>query len=84
MSYITVEEDEGWTIDVSREGAQITVEWRTDLAEDMEEAKTLFKELAKQGWLAVLVSPDGLGSQRVLEFKPEYGKLRFVPLSEGG
>ena len=45
MSYITVEEDEGWTIDVSREGAQITVEWRTDLAEDMEEAKTLFKEL---------------------------------------
>ena len=84
MSYITVEEDEGWTIDVSREGAKITVEWRIDVAEDIEEAEALFKELTEQGWLAVLVSTSGAGSQRVLEFKPEYGRLRFIPLSEGG
>jgi hypothetical protein len=69
---------------VSREGTKITVTWQKTDAEDAEKARELFVKLTREGWLAVLVSDGENRQQRVLEFEPEYGELRFIPLSEGG
>jgi len=83
-SYIPDEETGGYAINVSRKGARITVEWAVDDVGDVERARELFSDLTRQGWLAVLVLPSDRNDRRILEFKPDYGRLRFVPLLEGG
>jgi len=52
-------------------------------AEDVEKARMFFMKLTNQGWLAVSSARKGK-PRRILEFKPEYGELCFIPLSEGG
>ncbi|MEM2888708.1 MAG: hypothetical protein QXR42_04405 [Candidatus Bathyarchaeia archaeon] len=52
--------------------------------EDVEKAKEVYNNLTKQVWFAVFTSEEENNQKRVLEFKPEYEKLRFIPLSEGG
>ena len=70
-------------LNTSKEGTKIILAWERDDAEDIEKAKTFFKKLTRQGWFAVPVSRDKSKLRRILEFK-EYGKLCFIPLSEGG
>jgi len=71
-------------MNTSKEGTKIILAWERDDAEDIEKAKTFFAKLTRQGWFAVPVSGDKSKLRRILEFKPEYGKLCFIPLSEGG
>jgi len=68
-------------MDILKEGTKIVLTWRIKDAEDVEAAKGFFTKLTKQGWLAA--RRDG-ELRRILEFKPEYGELWFIPLSEGG
>jgi len=65
----------------SKEGARIRLTWESGDEEDVERAKELFMKLTRQGWLAA--RRDG-EYRRVLEFRPEYGELWFIPISEGG
>ena len=58
--------------------------WKTEDSEDAEKARTVFQRLTREGWLALVCSKREGESTRVLEFKPEYGELQFIPLSEGG
>ncbi len=69
---------------VKREGAKVAVTWQKTDPEDAEKARELFVKLTREGWLAFLPLDDESHQQRVLEFNPEHGKLRFIPLSEGG
>jgi len=69
---------------VKREGAKVIVTWQRTNVEDVEKAKELFVKLTREGWLAFLFLGDENHQQRVLEFNPEHGRLRFIPLSEGG
>ena len=71
-------------MNASKEGTKIILAWERDDAEDIEKAKTFFTKLTRQGWFAACVSRDKSKLRRILEFKPEYGKLCFIPLSEGG
>lgn len=66
---------------VSREGAKIILEWSVEDDEDVKKAREFFIKLTRQGWFAAV--HDGI-FRRVLEFREEYGKLWFIPLSEGG
>jgi hypothetical protein len=66
---------------VSKEGAKITITWRKDAPEDVEKARRFFVEITKQGWLATSCCTE---FRRILEFKPEYEEILFIPLSEGG
>lgn len=68
-------------MEVSEEDSKIVLTWKRGDAEDVERARVFFIKQTRQGWLAV--KPDGK-SRRILEFKSEYGKIWFVPLSEGG
>jgi hypothetical protein len=65
----------------SKEGARIRLTWQRDEEGDVEEAREFFTKLTRQGWLAA--RRDG-EYRRVLEFRPEYGELWFIPISEGG
>ena len=67
--------------EVSEEGARIVLTWKRDDAEDVEKARAFFTKQTRQGWLAV---KKNRMPQRILEFKPEYGKIWFVAMSEGG
>ncbi|MEM2129001.1 MAG: hypothetical protein QXZ70_00225 [Candidatus Bathyarchaeia archaeon] len=69
---------------VKREGTKILVSWQSTCMEDVEKAKEVYNNLTKQVWFAVFTSEKENNQKRVLEFKPEYEKLRFIPLSEGG
>jgi len=71
-------------LNTSKEDTKIILAWERDDAGDIEKAKTFFTKLTRQGWFAVSVSRDKSKLRRILEFKPEYGKLCFIPLSEGG
>ncbi|MBS7615379.1 hypothetical protein KEJ18_06595 [Candidatus Bathyarchaeota archaeon] len=71
-------------MEIKREGAKILVYWRSKCIEDVEKAKEFYSNLTREGWFAVYVSEKGNKQKRVLEFKPEYERLRFIPLSEGG
>ena len=66
---------------VSEENTRIRLTWETDNVEDIEKARDFFSGLTRQGWLAV--RSDG-ESKRVLDFRPEYGELWFIPIAEGG
>ena len=66
---------------VLEEGIAKKISWTTDDNEDVSKARSFFVELTRQGWLAVKKNGD---YKRVLEFKPEYGELMFIPLVEGG
>ncbi len=55
--------------------------WKREDTEDVEKATAFFIKQTRQGWLAVKHNGK---PQRILEFKPEYGKIWFLPLSEGG
>jgi len=68
-------------VNVSRKGANIILAWDRGDPEDVEKAESFFAELTRQGWLAARRENK---LQRVLTFKPEYGELWFIPLSEGG
>lgn len=68
---------------VSEEGTKIILAWVRGDAEDVEKARMFFTKLTNQGWLAVSSARKGK-PRRILEFKPEYGELCFIPLSEGG
>ena len=71
-------------MNISKEGTKIVLTWEREDAEDVEEARTFFTKLTRQGWFAVPVSRDKGKLGRILEFEPEYGELCFIPLSEGG
>jgi hypothetical protein len=66
---------------VRKEGGKITITWRKDAPEDVEKARRFFVEITKQGWLATSCCTE---FRRILEFKPEYEEILFMPLSEGG
>ena len=66
---------------VSEEGTRIKIMWRSDDSEDIERAQAFFLKLTRQGWLAVKINSE---LRRILEFKPDYGELLFIPLIEGG
>jgi len=68
-------------VKVLEEGIAKKISWTTDDNEDVSKARSFFVELTRQGWLAVKKNGD---YKRVLEFKPEYGELMFIPLVEGG
>ncbi|MDQ1280781.1 MAG: hypothetical protein QG670_2044 [Thermoproteota archaeon] len=67
--------------EVSGEGAKIVLVWKRDDPEDVEKARAFFTKQTRQGWLAV---KQNRRPQRILEFNPEYGKIWFVAMSEGG
>jgi hypothetical protein len=69
---------------VKREGAKVIVTWQRTNVEDVEKSRELFVKLTREGWLAFLLLDDENNQQRILEFNPEHGRLRFIPLSEGG
>jgi len=75
---------EGSDLKVKREGTRISITWRNTSTDDVEKARELYVKLTKEGWLATLTSKDENKQQRILEFKPEYESLLFIPLSEGG
>ena len=66
---------------VSKKGAKVTLTWRKDAPEDIEQARRFFMQLTRQGWLA---TTRGTEFRRILEFEPESEEILFVPLSEGG
>jgi len=68
-------------VKVSEEGTRIKIMWRSDDSEDIERAQAFFLKLTRQGWLAVKINSE---LRRILEFKPDYGELLFIPLIEGG
>ncbi|KON29415.1 hypothetical protein AC482_06570 [miscellaneous Crenarchaeota group-15 archaeon DG-45] len=68
-------------MNVSKRGSKITITWRREDPEDVDEARKFFTKLTMQGWLAA--RRDG-ASRRVLGFNPDLGELLFIPLSEGG
>lgn len=65
----------------SRRGERLKLTWQSEDEEDVEKAREFFMKQTRQGWLAT--RRDG-ECRRVLEFKPEYRELWFIPLSEGG
>lgn len=67
---------------ISEEGIRKRVTWETESEEDISRAREIFTRLTRQGWLATKECEKEY--RRVLEFKPEYGELLFIPLSEGG
>jgi len=71
----------GVLVNISKESAKIKLTWRRENAEDIEKAREFFMNLTKQGWLATRRNGR---LQRILEFKPEYEELLFLPVSEGG
>jgi len=66
---------------ISEEDSKIVLTWKRMDVEDVEKAKAFFTKQTRQGWLAVKRNGK---PQRVLEFKPEYEEIWFIPLSEGG
>ncbi len=56
--------------------------WDTKDPEEVEKARLFFNKVTKQGWLAMAWEANKL--RRTLEFRPEQGKLCFIPLAEGG
>jgi len=68
-------------LDVSREGSRIVIRWVPEDPIEVEEARRFFVRLTREGWLAAKHNGE---LRRILEFKPEYGELWFIPLSEGG
>ncbi|MGD0331279.1 MAG: hypothetical protein ABSB40_12690 [Nitrososphaeria archaeon] len=65
----------------SKEGSKIKLMWKSSDPEDVDKAKVFFTNLTRQGWFAATCA-DKL--ERVLEFKPGYKELFFIPPSEGG
>lgn len=66
---------------VYEEGARARLAWESENEADVEKARDYFMKLTKQCWIAA--RKDG-ELKRVLEFKPEYGELWFMPITEGG
>jgi len=69
-------------IEVSKRGARTILTWDTRDSEEVEKARSFFDRRTKQGWLAFASEKNKL--RRTLEFRPEHGKLWFIPLAEGG
>jgi hypothetical protein len=67
-------------MNVSEDGTQVHITWRSDDEEDVREAREFFAKQARQSWIAA--KKDG-EYKRVLEFEPEY-ELWFFPIVEGG
>ena len=68
-------------MEISEEDSKIVLTWKRTDVEDVEKARAFFTKQTRQGWLAVKRNGK---TQRVLEFKPDYEEIWFVPLSEGG
>lgn len=59
----------------------IQITWKVNDADDVEKARRYYMRLTRQGWLAAVREAE---MRRIIEFKPEYGELFFIPLAEGG
>jgi hypothetical protein len=68
-------------MEIYEEGITKKLTWQSGDEEDVNRALEFFTKLTRQGWLAV--KKNG-GYKRVLEFRPEYGELWFMPIVEGG
>ena len=68
-------------MNILKKDSKIIISWIIDDSLDVEKARKFFKEYTEQGWLAV---KDNGKMIRVLNFEPRYGKVFFIPLSEGG
>lgn len=67
---------------ITQEGITTRLAWVIEDEEDVKSANEFFLKLTRQGWLAVRREIDGY--KRILEFKPQYGELLFLPIVEGG
>ena len=65
----------------SRKGSKIILEWVLKTSKTLGKVEGFFVKLTRQGWLAAV---NNGALRRVLDFKAEYGRLWFIPLSEGG
>ena len=68
-------------MEVYEEGITKKLTWQSEDEEDVNRALEFFRKLTRQGWLAVKKNDE---YKRVLEFRPEYGELWFMPIVEGG
>jgi hypothetical protein len=68
-------------VNIQKEDSKIIVTWIIEDSGDVEKARKFFKKYTEQGWLAVKVKGK---MTRLLNFEPRYGKIFFIPLSEGG
>jgi len=68
-------------MNVFEEGNRIRISWETTDEEDVNKAREYFEKLTRQSWIAASKQQE---YRRILEFKPEYGELLFIPISEGG
>lgn len=66
---------------VHEEGTRIRLTWETENEDDVEKARDHFTKLTRQCWVAARKNGE---LRRILEFKPEYGELWFIHISEGG
>ena len=67
---------------VYEEGIARRMTWKSGDEEDIKKALEFFMKVTRQGWLATVKKDSGY--KRVLEFKPEYLELWFIPIVEGG
>jgi hypothetical protein len=68
-------------MEVYQEGITKRLTWKSEDKGDVNRALEFFMTLTRQGWLAVKKNGE---YKRVLEFKPEYGELYFMPIVQGG
>jgi hypothetical protein len=74
---------EGVSLNIMRQGANILVMWTTSDEDDTEKAKQAYLSFTKQGWLATTRTCEH-EFQRILRFTPQAGEMLFIPFSEGG
>jgi len=71
-------------VDIEKNRAKIRIRWDVKSKKDIEEARRLFLNLTRQGWLATYISKEDGKRRRALKFISTQGELYFIPLSEGG
>ena len=68
-------------MEVHEEGIARKMTWKSEDEDDVTKALQFYMKLTRQGWLAARKNRE---YHRVLEFKPEFGELWFIPITEGG
>lgn len=66
---------------ITNKETKIVIEWDINSPEEIKEANEYFRNLTRQGWIAVIENDK---PTRLLEFKKDAGKILFIPLAEGG
>ena len=61
----------------------IMLSWNKEDPEEIASAEKTFREYARKGWLAFVVTSDDKKKQ-VFTFNPEFGRIQLVRLVEGG